>query len=87
MTKQKKRRAPGGGRKPQGEVSELREVMSFRLPTEMRDDLAKAAKANHHSVTQELLIRLKASFREDAKNYRDPATKALYEFLAQIGKK
>lgn len=76
MAKRKKRR-PGGGRKPQGEVSGLRSVMSFRLPTEMRDELAKAAQASGNSVTQEVLSRLGRSFKEDRKNYRDPATKAL----------
>lgn len=60
MAKRKmpKRRAAGGGRKAQGEVSGLRSVMSFRLPTEMRGELAKAAKGNGRSVTQELLSRL-----------------------------
>ena len=79
MAKRKapKRRAPGGGRKPQGEVSRLRSVMSFRMPEEMRDELQKAAKESGRSVTQELLRRVQESFDQDRKNYRDPATKAL----------
>ena len=76
-----KRKAPtrraGGGRRSQGPISGLREVMSFRLPTEMRGELQKAAKANGNSVTQELLSRLDASFKQDRKNYRDPATNGL----------
>lgn len=83
MAKRKKRR-PGGGRKPQGEVSGLRAVMSFRLPTEMRDELAKAAKASGNSITQEVLSRLGRSFKEDQKNYRDPATKGLCILFADL---
>jgi hypothetical protein len=83
----KRRRAPGGGRKPAGPFSELREVMSIRVTTEMRDNLAKAAKANNRSVTQELLARLDWSFKEDRKNYRDPAARAfcfLFSELAEL---
>ena len=80
----KRRRAPGGGRKPAGPFSELREVMSIRVTTEMRDNLAKAATANKRSVTQELLHRLQWSFDEDHKNYRDPATAALCFLFADL---
>jgi hypothetical protein len=58
--------------------------MSFRLPTEMRDELTKAAKDSGRSVTQELLHRLGQSFKEDRKNYRDPATKGLCILFADL---
>jgi hypothetical protein len=80
----KRRRAPGGGRKPAGPFSELREVMSIRMTTEMRDELGKAAKANTRSITQELLRRLQWSFDEDRKNYRDPAIKGLCFIFAEL---
>ena len=58
--------------------------MSFRLPTETRSDLQKAAKANGKSITQELLSRLDESFKQDRKNYRDPATKALCFLFSEL---
>jgi hypothetical protein len=58
--------------------------MSFRLPTETRSDLQKAAKANRRSITQELLHRLDESFKEDRKNYRDPAAKALCFLFSEL---
>lgn len=72
------------GRKAKGETSHLREQMSLRMPTDVREELKKAAKANGRSVTQELLIRLKRSFDEDRKNYRDPATRALCFLFAEL---
>ena len=89
MAKRKapKRRAAGGGRKSQGPVTQLRAVMSIRLPTEMRGELQKAAKANGNSVTQELLSRLDASFKQDRKNYRDPATKALCFLFSELAER
>jgi len=54
--------------------------MSFRLPTEMRTALAKAAKGSGRSVTQELLRRLHGSFRRD----RDPALQALCYLVEEV---
>jgi hypothetical protein len=82
-----RKRAAGAGRKAQGEFSELRSVMSVRMPDAMRETLTKAAQKNGRSVTQELLRRLDWSFDEDKKNYRDRAVKAfcfLFSELAQL---
>jgi Arc-like DNA binding dprotein len=84
MKAAKRKRAPGAGRKPQGEVSGLTSVMSFRMPKEMRGHLERAAKESGRSVTQETLRRLKWSFDEDRKNYRDPAIKALCFLFAEL---
>lgn len=36
--------------------------LNFRIPAELRDKLAEAAKANNRSMTGELIARLDASF-------------------------
>jgi len=79
-----KTRKPGGGRKPQGSISGLRSVMSVRMTDAMRKALVKAAKENRRSTTQELLGRLEWSFKEDRKNKRDPASRALGFLIAEL---
>ena len=54
----KRKRAPGGGRKPKGAFSKLTSPLSLRMPSDMRDELEAAAKASGKSVSQELLRRL-----------------------------
>jgi Arc-like DNA binding domain len=83
MTKRRKR-APGGGRKPKGETSQLREQLSLRMPTDMRRQLEAARRESGRSFTQELLTRLRRSLDEDRKNYRDPATKALCFLFSEL---
>jgi hypothetical protein len=86
----KRKRAPGGGRKSAGDFSHLTAVTSLRMPADMRDELEKAAKARSREtgrrigLSQELLRRLKESFDQDRKNYRDPATQALCFLFADL---
>jgi hypothetical protein len=82
--KRRRKRAAGGGAKPRGEVGGLTSVISVRMPKEMRENLKRAAKRSGRSITQELLSRLKESFVQDRKNYRDPATRALCFLISEL---
>jgi hypothetical protein len=73
-----------GGRKPQGEYSELAVHMSMRMPKQMHKRLTAEARARKRSATQELLRRLDNSFKEDERRARDPALKALLYLIAQL---
>jgi predicted DNA-binding protein len=57
----KRKRAPGGGRKP-GEFGRLNAVMGLRLPEELRDRLRLEAKRNGRTLSGELIFRVKESF-------------------------
>src|SRR6516225_956648 len=82
----KRKRAPGGGRKPEGELRDLKAVMSLRMPQDLRDQLEQARKASRRSLSQELLWRAKISFERDRDLSRDRALRAfcfLFSELAQ----
>jgi hypothetical protein len=79
-----KKRAPGGGRKPQGDFSGLTKPLSIRLPDDLRAELEAAAGKSGKSVTQELLRRLNDSFHRDVAKQRDPASYALCFVLAEL---
>jgi hypothetical protein len=72
-----------GGRKPQGEYSELAVHMSMRMPKRMHKRLTAEARARKRSATQELLRRLDNSFKEDERKERDPAMQALCFLIAE----
>jgi hypothetical protein len=72
-----------GGRKPQGEYSELAVHMSMRMPKQMHKRLTAEARARKRSATQELLRRLDNSFKEDERKTRDPAMQALCFLIAE----
>jgi len=80
----KRKRAPGGGRKPRGDFSQLTAPLSIRMPTEMREQLRSAARAQGRSVSQELLRRVQDSFHRDRDRARDPAMRALCFLIAQL---
>lgn len=79
----KRKRAPGGGRKPRGAFSKLTSPLSLRMPSDMRDELEAAAKASGKSVSQELLRRLQNTFSRDRDRVRDPAMQALCFLIAE----
>lgn len=58
MTKERKRR-PGGGRKPKGEISGKSAVFSTRITPETRAALEAAARKNGRSLSQEIERRLR----------------------------
>jgi Arc-like DNA binding domain len=83
----RKSRAAGGGRKPQGEFSQLTSPFSLRMPDGLRGQLEAAAKKSGRSASQELLARLNSSFARERDQGRDPATRALCFLLAELADK
>jgi Arc-like DNA binding domain len=81
---QKRKRAPGGGRKPKGDFSELTSPLSIRMPAEMREQLEASASGSGRSVSQEVLRRIQGSFSQDRDRARDPAMRALCFLIAQL---
>jgi hypothetical protein len=79
-----RKRAPGAGRKPQGDFSELTSPLSVRMPGEMRRQLEAVALAKGRSVGQEVLRRIQETFRNDRDRARDPAMQALSFLIAQL---
>src|SRR5262245_17018690 len=62
---QKRRRAPGGGRKP-GELGLRSANLALRLPPSMRTALAAAATKNkRRSVSEEIVLRLRSTLVRD----------------------
>src|SRR6516225_5822996 len=68
-----RKRAPGGGRKPGGELRDLKAVMSLRMPQDLRDQLDRARQASGRSLSQELLARARLSFDRERERSRDRA--------------
>jgi hypothetical protein len=79
-----KKRAPGAGRKPQGDFEQLTSTFSMRMPQELREQLEAAAKKNRRSTAQELLRRLYDSFGINRDKTRDPAARALGFLLHEV---
>jgi Arc-like DNA binding dprotein len=80
----KRKRAPGAGRKPQGEFSQLTVPFSVRMPAAMRNELKKAARDRGRKEGQELLRRLQDSFTQDRDRARDPAMRALCFLFSEL---
>jgi hypothetical protein len=79
-----KKRAPGGGRKSQGEFHQLTYPFSVRMPEDLRNQLESAARESGRSSGQELLMRLNRSFALDRNKDRDPATRAICFLVAEL---
>jgi len=79
-----KKRAPGGGRKPQGEFTQLTSFFGVRMPDDLRKQLERAAVKNKRSVSQELLARLNSSLARDRDKDRDPALRGLLYLIANL---
>lgn len=60
----KRKRAPGGGRKPLG-VTPMTETLTTRISKETRDALEAAAARGSRSVSREVELRLKLSLDMD----------------------
>ena len=80
----KRKRAPGGGRKPQGEFRNLTAVMSLRMPQDLRDQLERARKASRRTLSQELIARASASFERDRDQSRDRALRAFCFLFSEV---
>ena len=80
----KRQRAPGGGRKPQGEFRNLTAVMSLRMPQDLRDQLEGARRASRRTLSQELIARASASFERDRNQSRDRALRAFCFLFSEL---
>jgi hypothetical protein len=78
-----RKRAPGGGRKPKGATA-MRSQLTVRMPDDMRAELEAAARRRDHTISDELLWRLRASFARDYEERRDPAILALTFLIARL---
>jgi hypothetical protein len=58
----KRKRAPGGGRKPKGPIKGKSAALSTRITPELRQLLDDAAEEAGRSLSQEVELRLRASF-------------------------
>jgi hypothetical protein len=69
----KRKRAPGGGRRP-GQFGKLEAVMSLRLPEKLKEELEQAANQNGRTLSGEMIWRLNASFASPS---ADPGVEAM----------
>src|SRR5262245_33167177 len=83
----KRKRAPGGGRKPRGDFAELETMFSLRMPLEIRRQLDAAATKNRRSAAQELLARLNSSLARGKEKNRDGALSSLLFLITQLAER
>jgi hypothetical protein len=79
-----RKRAPGGGRKPQGEFGSKSAQLATRVTFETRRALDAAAKKNGRSLSQEVERRLRDSLKSSAKADRDRPTAALTYLVTRL---
>jgi hypothetical protein len=79
----RRKRAPGGGRKPRGEFSNKRAQLATRVTIETRKALDAAARKSGFSLSQEIEHRLRDSLMGTDKADRDPATAALSHLITR----
>ena len=79
----KRKRAPGGGRKPKGEPTT---PLSLRIPAELRRHLKQAADAKGKSVSEELIWRIHGSFGRERDKESDPELRALCFVIAKLSR-
>jgi hypothetical protein len=80
----RRKRAPGGGRKPQGEFSSKSAQLATRVTLETRRGLDAAAKKSGRSLSQEVERRLRDSLKSSAKAARDQPTAALAYLVTRL---
>jgi hypothetical protein len=79
----KRKRAPGGGRKPIG-AAPARSLVTIRMPDDVRETLESEARKHGWSLTQELLSRVRASITRDRD---DRALRAIYFLVSELARK
>jgi len=79
-----RKRAPGGGRKPQGEFSSKSAQLATRVTFETRRALDAAARKSGRSLSQEVERRLRDSLKSSAKADRDRPTAALTHLVTRL---
>jgi TraY domain len=79
-----RKRAPGGGRKPQGEFGNKRALLATRVTLETRKSLDAAARKSGRSLSQEVERRLRDSLKGSDKASRYPETAALTHLVTRL---
>jgi TraY domain len=79
-----RKRAPGGGRKPQGEFSNKRAMLATRVTMETRKALDAAARKSGRSLSQEVEHRLRDSLKISDKADRQPESAALAFLVTRL---
>jgi len=79
----KRRRAPGGGRKPKGEFVGKSATITTRIRPDTRDELETAARTNGRSLSQEAELRLRANLRPTDAQRRNRALGHAITLLAE----
>lgn len=81
-----RKRAPGGGRKPIG-PSAARVQLSVRMPDDLRAELEAAAATRGHSLTQEMLGRLRESLARERIDRQDEPMRALCFLFQELAER
>jgi hypothetical protein len=84
---QKRKRAHGAGRKPQGEFSGKTAKLTMRITPATRIHLEGAAEKNNKSLSQEAERRLSLSLRKDRNRDRGPHIQALGEIVTLLAER
>ncbi len=87
MTNKKRKRAPGGGRRPKGPISGNAGWLQARITEDLRTSLDRAAAQNGRSLSQEAQVRLKESFDLPAKlqkHWGPPHVRALAQLVSSV---
>ena len=67
----KRKRAPGGGRKPNGPIAKKSETFTTRIRVDTKRWLQREAKRSGHSLSQEVELRLVESLRSGQRQKQD----------------
>jgi hypothetical protein len=79
------KRKSHAGRKPAGPFAHNTSQLTIRMPDDLRSELETAAKKKGWSLTQELLWRVRSSYRRQREEERrPPATRALCFLISEI---
>ena len=76
------------GSKPRGPFSQNKAVMTVRMPDDLRAELERSANKKGWSLSQELLWRVRSSYkRQREEERRSPATRALCFLLSELAER
>jgi Arc-like DNA binding domain len=84
----KQKRKPGAGRKPAGPFAHNTAQLSIRMPDDLRAELERSANKKGRSLSQELLWRLRSSYRtEREQERRPPASRAISFLISELAER
>jgi hypothetical protein len=83
--KTKRKRAPGGGRKPRGEFVGMTDALTIRMPRDVRRGVGREAERSGRSLSQEIARRLKDSLGLRDRIEREFGPKHIYALGRLVG--